>query len=138
MKANELMIGDWIDNNLEGVSHYIQICSISDDGKICYKRDGLYRDLWLNDNIKPIPITKEILKKNFKRYHESVYSEDFLISDNCLYGTIITIDAEDNIVDIPVRNIAGDLEYFPITEIKYVHQLQHFIKLIGNEKEITI
>ena len=74
MKANELMIGDWVYYSYANpfVTKVIDVCShYGDEHFIRCKRDekdNLYKQDQLEDFnvgiLRPIPITKEILEKN--------------------------------------------------------------------------
>ena len=75
MKAEELMIGDWVNLNLDvdyktGKSIYapIQVTGINKDGTIdvncTYDKSESMQDGWDLKLIEPIPLTKEILHKN--------------------------------------------------------------------------
>lgn len=129
MKTNELMIGDWIDNNLEGKPYYVQISSISDDGEICYKKDEIYQDLWLNDNVKPIPLTKEILENNGFNGDRDVR---LLKQDNF---SITVVWLNDGTIDVNYFNAMDEELHL---SLEYVHQLQHLLRLIRYEKEIIL
>lgn len=79
------------------------------------------------DEIKPIPLENEILKKNFKRY-----DMDFEISDNLYISwnkskegyKLFTLDNLDNNIHLVYLN--------------YVHQLQNLLRDFGIDKEIII
>ena len=106
MKATELMIGDWVNSQLDG--HPIQI-----DEEVFYILIKGY-----DDGIEPIPITAEILEKN-----------GFWVMENVASG------AEEYIAyatDGLMFHYNRDNDYyFPNTPIswKYVHQLQQILRL---------
>lgn len=141
MKANELMIGDFvfhekygnaiiesIDNDF-GDNLSVRLISENIQHKDGYK----YGYCWCNlDEIFPIPLTPEILEKNgFVEDGEGVYGDDnsFFIPtyQNGFYtGTCETyIESTEGIGDFSGR-------------LKYVHELQHALKLCGIEKEIVL
>jgi hypothetical protein len=130
----DLMIGDFVQVNGE----VFKVISISyfDIGISDSKEDFYHEHI---DNIKPIPLNIEILEKNgFVKYNE--------VSDTPPYDQ----DEEGNMY----YSFKGEhkfwgwwqpnnVYYIPINamldlEIKYVHQLQHAMRLCGINKEITV
>ena len=114
---------------------YDVVTEIRKDGII---GSDILRGLISFSEIEPITLTDEIMAKNFSQYSESYepnFSKDYLITD---IGATITYDIVTRLIRLPVRNIAGDWEFYSITETRYVHQLQHALRLCGIEKEIII
>lgn len=111
----------------------VQVCEVSDDGYIF----NHFSQVLNLDEIEPIPLTPEILEKNFEKseYCEPNFSKDYLITD---IGATITYDVVTQLIGLPVRNIAGDWDFYSITEIRYVHQLQHALRMLNIEKEMII
>ncbi|MBQ1760450.1 MAG: hypothetical protein IIZ94_12315 [Prevotella sp.] len=123
MKANELMIGDWV---------------LDKKTNRPYKIIGT-NDLLFHDDYSHIQLTAEILEKNgFIKYNE--------VSDTPPYdrdeegNMYYSYKGEqkfwgwwqpDNIFFIPA-NAMGNIE------IKFVHQLQHALRLCNIEKEIEL
>ena len=65
MKANELMIGDYV--NYRG--HIIKVTSLYDKGGSNEVGWSNKESVWVNaDNVDPIPLTPEILEKNEKSF----------------------------------------------------------------------
>lgn len=136
MKPNELMIGDWVvyDDDVKYIDP-IRIEGIDITG-LCITSD---RDDVGFEGVKPIPLTAEILEKNgFVKYNE--------VSDTPPYdkdeegNMYYSYKGEhkfwgwwqpDNIYFIPA-NAMGNIE------IKFVHQLQHALRLCNIEKEIEL
>ena len=137
------MIGDWVSlfqGNPDGSSCNVQVSYI---GECKYGEvgiEGCEEYTSANCNLLfPIPLTTEILEKNgFVKYNE--------VSDNPPYdkdeegNMYYSFKGEhkfwgwwqpNNVYFIPA-NAMGDLE------IKYVHELQHTLKLCGIYKEIEI
>lgn len=114
MKA-ELMIGDWVYN-----THNRQNEQVAEIGS------GLvmlaYNDLYEYDEIEPIPLTPDILEKN--GFSENYREDDLSYAQSC--GDVIGIH-------ILGKGGIMDEMYF-----KYVHQLQHALRLCGIEKEIKL
>ena len=123
MKAEELMIGDWV------------ICNHYQD-KPFYHQFGL-GDFMKGDYVfcEPIPLTPEVLEKNGFVFHHS---------DCAYFATVEKQMASDGIetsyISVFSRNI---LEIkTSVSELKmqceYVHQLQHALRLCGIEKSIVV
>lgn len=111
MKANELMLGDWVldtrTKNPLRVNPFMAEMEVPE---------------W-----EPIPLTPEILEKNglANDYYGSYFKEDehmlleISISEDCISWTI-------------------NCHEYGILKLEYVHQLQHALKLCGIDKEITL
>ena len=131
MKANELMIGDWVGR-------------VFDDKRIDYRqvdwiRTGeigmRYQKVWAIGCIEPIPLTAEILVKNgfYARNTQWYYKR---------FGSYVCFDIAISLIyrDIEVSKVCGagtDCE-----EVEYgssivfgndicVHNLQHVLRLCG-------
>ena len=112
MRADELMIGDWL---LDTFGNPIQVKELLEDG-INGDWDGAECDgvEAVYDDIKPIPIDEDILEKN---------------------GWVGA--GENNFVKKPymltkadkVWGVANVMTYF--AEIRYVHELQNIMRMTG-------
>ena len=129
MKANELMIGDWVGR-------------VFDDKRIDYRqvdwiRTGeigmRYQKVWAIGCIEPIPLTPEILEKNgFERsvvipsnFYRNIDNERLIFSPHSsCYGLGYVHWDESNDADIMHR-----LEVQQ--PIMYIHQMQHALRLFG-------
>ena len=132
LRAEDLMVYDLVFDKVN--KRVVQVCEVSDDGYIF----NHFSQVLNLDEIEPIPLTDEIMAKNFSQYSESCepnFSKDYLITD---IGATITYDVVTRLIGLPVRNIAGDWEFYSITEIRYVHQLQHALRMLNIEKEMII
>lgn len=108
MKANELMIGDWVKFiQSDGQGFYAQVEALNDDGT--FAESGFFAD----NMVRPIPLTAEILEKNGYNY-------------NVGSGGLFQI------------NIKGLNCHISFNIIHYVHELQHALRLCGIEKEIEL
>lgn len=128
MKANELMLGDWI-KLPQVLADYspARVDEINDKGCIA---GG-----WplLNDEIQPIPLTVGILEKNgWNEWHMYYH---------------LPIDQQQHMQYYPhdgrlrryYKHKNGSLEQvFEVNAINYVHELQHALRLCGIEKEIEL
>ena len=137
MKADELMIGDWLQHTS---GKYFQVTRIDmwSDGSVHFTCG--HPNLWeYNNEFSSIPITPEILEKNgFVKGDEISDTPPF---DRDEEGNMYySYKGEhkfwgwwqpDNIYFIPT-NAMGNIE------IKFVHELQHALRLCGIEKEIEL
>lgn len=138
MKANELMIGDWL-------RHYngtpMQVTKITTEHFACAENGGV--NCWeYNNKFEPIPLTPEILEKNG--------FNDTSFEANLKYKYVIhTIEyqlgyyTKTNSFNIYKRGIdpfyTKDVFCCGFQNIvKYVHELQHALKLCGIDKEIVV
>ena len=131
MYAEEIMVGDWIQTN----STKFKVVGFDTSSREVQSNNWAY-DL---DNCKPIPLTKEILEKNgFENIRDN---EVFLLkklSAKVNLGIYFDIDG----INIYLQNNDTDTfpgyEFYELFAIKYVHELQHALKLFKIDKEIGL
>lgn len=127
MEVKDLMIGDWVVNTEFGRNIIDTIDTIEPD-RVWLKEGHTYVPI---EFIIPIPLTSEILEKN-----EFILKE----GEKGMYGvTIAPYYMRD---DVPFE-VFCDGEPFSIwfqdpVNIKYVHQLQHALRLCGIEEKIEL
>lgn len=124
MKANELMIGDWM-RHVNGTP--MQVTKITTVHFACAKNGGA--NCWeYNNKFEPIPLTKELLKKNGFELIKGIYPT---LRNH--YKDIIfqMVEIEETKHNKPFYTFKG----YPIF---YVHQLQHALKLCEIDKEIVV
>lgn len=143
MKKEELMIGDWVNIQIEKDDEpmYSQVeqlweCEIDADFQTSY------------ENVYPIELTEEILHKN--GFKNDVLAQKSIIAEGASNFSVILF-SEDN--RITLNNIdeylnsfnkwyihidTEDMRTLCTTEITYVHELQHLLKLCKIEKEIIL
>lgn len=126
MKANELMIGDWVafrkdfPDRVNGISAYAYSVHLE-------------KDAWqLVDQINPIPLTPEILEKNgwvkWQMYYRLRLDQAYLeyyAHEGRLEKVWIGKGEKYDVI-------------FRANTIIYVHQLQHALKLCEIGKEIVL
>ena len=139
MKANELMIGDWVNkmesNNyipviIEGIYEYIHGSNV----------DYNFRNVRGNisiEGVEPIPVTPEILEKN-----------GFVLKPDGWYWCDCEGIEDQNYIFIQFRKGCDEVRQCEINyvnktqatyyQIKYVHELQHALKLSGVKKGIKV
>ncbi len=131
MRANELMIDDWVYN--KNIAKPMQIYPTIFPQMFRSNPNANTEDY----NIFPIPLTAEILEKNgFEKVYDEYKLPNYRIkweSYTDLFFTVFTgVDGYWNHVGLGV--IIGDV---PAT-LDYVHQLQHALRLCGIKKEIEL
>ena len=139
MKADELMPGDWVRVNHDGLcirkNSIVEVRGIDADDKLAEKGligsvhcrplddDQFEGGIWC-EHLEPIPLTPEILEKNGfisgDFYAELLY-KDWQIMSDCEHLAARCRDGWN--FDIPCQ---------------FVHELQHALRLCGIEKEIEI
>lgn len=123
MKANELMIGDWV---MCGNTPY-QIAEISIGGTVCVDYENeLFTSL---DDIEPISLTAEILEKN--GFESTPAPSERVWRRN----------SQEVWLDNEGKNYWANLkngEFYFEGYIEYVHELQHALRLCGIENEIEL
>ncbi len=130
MKAEELMIGDWVIFKAETPKMCKVVSIDTDNGN--YIRQSLTDTYYTEDCFEPIPLTAEILIKNgiSLSYDKNIYGSHF--KEDKDYRLEISQEKRDGIF----WSINGD-EYH-VLKLNYIHELQHALKLCGIEKEIVI
>lgn len=133
MKAKELMIGDLVriiepDRYHGAICRIVSLINHKDDEcgyfKVFILTKGNLLHEVCNEDIEPIPLTKEIVSANgFEEFCE-------------MYGGVIQhrLYSEDRKIKIDVTNSClYDLSCCPnvICELRYVHELQHALRLCG-------
>ena len=120
MTAKELMIDDWVYN-----THNRQNEQVAEIGS------GLvmlaYNDLYEYDEIEPIPLTDAILKANGFEYHHKNFAALSHMHPFQL-----------KMVEWPDENGIGLWMIGGLFKIRYVHELQHAMKLCDIDKEIKM
>ena len=129
--SKSLMIGDWLYLGTTDIAVQVKAISADGDDTILVKYQepdkwGKYGEMVGNDDVRPIPLTPEILKKNgFKDaqfYSELLWNDVFQILSDCS--------------SLSIRCKNSDLSLSIPCDM--VHQLQHALRLCGIEKEIVI
>lgn len=146
LQANELMIGDWL--CYEGERN-IQVKGIDfpPNGNSAYISFGA--EFYPCADFSPIPITPDILARiGFTIEEEPKYDDTYMKDEYT--ATIKCVDVRKCNVEIEYKTYRNEItafshDYHNIlqsqsvkTQVEYVHQLQHIMRLFGIEKEIVI
>lgn len=129
MKANELMIGDWVLDIEFDRNHKARIDTI-ENTRVWLDTNSTYTPIRY---IEHIPLTAEILEKNgFKRIIPNYDKEMRCECWDC-EGTDWVVFQNSPFMFCRCEDWVG----FGI-DIKYVHELQHALRLCGVGKEIVL
>ena len=144
MQANELMTGDWVlIKRTPSCEYPYKICSINN-----YSILGEDYADWIEveageeinlEDIKPIPLTAEILEKIGFHHHliaeRGFTREEWTLSDD--YYDIVVSEWSDSIwvfrYECTEMNTPHEQRVFG-----YVHELQHALRECGIDKEIVL
>lgn len=124
MRANELMIGDWVSALYDKVYYPCRVVAVFPT-EVHVKEKTMViltkYDEW--NEVKPIPLTTEILDKNFRA--DKQWGENgWFVNDHIhIYRTTTGV---------------YNIQYMEIVDIRYVHELQHALKLCGIDKTIEL
>ena len=132
MKANELMVGDLLYDKAN--DYYGEVTGVIDNGEIYI--DGVIAYI---DDCTPIPLTQEILEKNgFKKCEGNEWSvfkyKDDDHTKNALYLVLWSADE----LYLEICSYTSNTGDFNRIGIRYVHELQHALKLCGIDKTIEL
>ena len=122
LKISDLSVGDWVryrDREWEVCSIYQfteEVGLFRKDSQICESIDDIH----------PIPITAEVLENN--EVHKTYEDDDYAIFRGDGLWVVKYSDGDWELSTPPVCRV----------DIKYVHQLQHALRLAGLDKEINL
>lgn len=135
MKAKELMQFDWVCLEDDPTPRQVDFIRTGEVGLY-------YNRIATPPNIKPIPLTPEILEKNgFKLKEKGVLYTEYVSGDE--HSIIEFGFYKESIHDIDTvlnceLGFVGGLDRIHHCHVKYVHELQHALRLCGIEKEIVL
>ena len=123
MKANELMIGDWVKikdlkdpiKQITCIDEYLGAVDFWDDEKLI---------ITSIDNVLPIPLNADIVNQIHCHPKMAIFWDDRR-----------TKETSENWYEL---RICTDGDTALNMEIRYVHELQHALRLLGIEKEIEL
>lgn len=130
MKATDLMLGDLVIHGFGGAGRITEICqnSVVIKADSFDVGDGMNEVSFAINELKPIPLTDEILKMNG-------FS---LQSDNTEIFKLDTYWLGCELGAFRIHNLNKDWWQFGLAKIRNVHELQHAMRLCGIEKEIKV
>ena len=141
MKAEELMIGDFLrvadlETNIDSAIGLIgKVVKIEKEGN--WQGVTIHLGRRIDDTyycereyeLEPVPLTPEILEKNgwIKDGHEDHFGDSYNYNNSEIWGWI-----DEDGMDIGFQGENTCIS------VKYVHQLQHALRLCGINKEIEL
>lgn len=134
------MVGDWVFHKAQNKNMVVRGTDGDDFVSVCIE-DG-----WTHiDNVEPIPITGDILARNGfveKRYaQDSIKNEYMLILAEGGYESAnLFVSFSEIITFFKIRCVPygkPQIEFYKRSQ-GYVHELQHAMRMIGIDKEITL
>lgn len=136
MKANELMIGDWVHYWILNIN--AKVNDIMSTGRLGIRfidskgKEGYIHGI-MQESVKPIPITAEILEKNFNG--ADPYGIYFFGDD---YIEVYIKEYTDGLWRVEVDEI--EMSGLPTWKmyVSNVHELQHALRLCNIDKEIEL
>lgn len=147
MKAEELLIGDWVIQ--KGVPEEpMRLYDMRVVARVAYLDRGGHVVIEKFNYIEPIPLNEEILHKN--GFKNDVIAQKSVIAEGASNFSVILISGDNRIT---INNIdeylnsfnkwsihidTEDMRTLCTAEITYVHELQHLLKLCKIEKEIIL
>ena len=146
MKAKELMIGDWVcideSDKYAGAIGQIQSLMYHKEDDAAYfnvfiqgKFGYVPRDV-CSDDIRPIPLTAEILEKNG---FENIGDDTFQLEEKpCWFWVDFFRHTYGCEYDTSTYEYEDDEHRLKLYGIPSVHELQHALRLCGIEKEIEL
>lgn len=136
MKLTDLRIGDWV--LFEGCLS--KVISLSENVSQLESKDEdeYFASFNVGEDITPIPISKEILKKNGwekiiesndDAWYTAEYNEGLLLGNFYARGEKLLISIETGV---------NRVNKSPLRTIEYVHQLQHILWALGYNDDIVL
>lgn len=136
MNAKELMNRDLVRQKFSELQ--LRVHSVTPPYILAYGEEGRFHE----DSIEPIPITPEILKKNgfiLSEKDGSCEVYEYMYDDTFMQ---IMFYLKDKIIIVRIEKYNYESEYYMNAlhncEIKYIHKLQHAMRLCGINKEIIL
>lgn len=124
MRIEELSVGDWVRHTF--YEENVRIVRIyGDSERVLAEKGKLSISCHLN-HFEPIPITPEILEKN--GWRSDMADRNFWATDE------VYIYNHDGVWRLRPKSP----ELLIVVDIKYVHELQRALRLLGVEKEIIL
>lgn len=149
MKANELMIGDWVRLRYKrsDMAEVVKDFQVSELRR--FYKESPYIEAWSKESgnmgdvekLEPISLTSEILEKNgFVKVRDFIW--EIREQNTCIkynwHGKIM-IEITNTLSKKDERGRCNIAAYtIGWLDDMFVHQLQHALKLCGIEKEITL
>lgn len=143
MKANELMIGDWVKLDFYDTPYGDEEDAVWKNGKITAIHHGHWVDVNFSgvldecdieiDDIQPIPLTPEILERNGWKCFDTYHKYTHYRHPKAPFGILLRKEG-----GCTIEFRADESGGLAFLFILYVHQLQHALRFCGIDKEIEL
>ena len=133
MKAEEIMMGDWV---LDG-NHIAQVVLVTCDSII----GTTFNESSNIEVVEPIPLTQEILEKNGFLVNRHVYPYpyyEYEVKESKVKVGFAFPQGNRTSYKEPWICVDMECVYIEHLPCMFVHQLQHALRLCGIEKEIVL
>ena len=152
MEAKELMISDWVQiaepcKYAGAIGRIKTLIDHKDEEnayfKVFLQNNTIHIDIEdiCSEDIRPIPLTPEILEKNGFSHNE-IWHNSYVDIEN--YHIDVQFGYGGKVDNIRIREngkdsvIPSEKTNLYLAHIEYLHELQHAMKLCGIEKEIEL
>ena len=136
MKANELMIGDYVYFNcFDGSKIIVKVTGFKDNIVYGVSEYGTH---WCQiSKVEPIPLTAEILEKNGIKW---LCTEPSGRKTYCCNEPVVQCTYIPDSGWLINAGVGGRIKvhFVEISKVQYVHELQHALRLCDIEKEIIL
>lgn len=134
----ELMLGDWIYLTVHKTNARVTELRSTDPDVVLVTDKG---EVEMRIDMKPIPITEDILLKNgFKETKESMFPKRYILNLGGANGTYIQVNFNPH----SFRATLDVYTHYSMQSFAFskqnmsVHELQHAMRMCGIEKEIEL
>lgn len=143
MKVTDLMIGDWYHNNITNEDYQVWPSFYEQATNFGRRLDATLEDV----NCKPIPFTLEFFERNgFTVIKEYFFSElrpyrsaKLVCKDLRGCDAEIKYEEDDCEFEVFISDRKNTLPQRRVnTQIKYVHELQQWLRMLGIDKQIVL
>ena len=136
IKAEDLRIGDLVQHN----SHFLKVVGLHSIGAVSFY---LFNEHFIveENEVTPIPLTSEFLKKNgFEVRKSKVWYSKFIGHSNGYISKYISIERdENNSIEWKVFiKYDKEVRYAILRKIHYVHELQHILWALGEDVNFKV
>lgn len=149
MDVKELMVGDYVISTKRNLDEILKVVSIDGGTNICWLDGDSYSGCVAGEDIKPIPLTEELLENNdFKKINclskpDSYFYRLTIVETHPDHTYNTWLLEVDNKQDYFVCD--GDFQYDEILQgeicnykIKFVHELQQIMRKLKFNKDISL
>lgn len=131
LRADELMVGDWVYCEGQPTPENVTIQTIAEDG--VWFNGPNYEGSASYDRIFPICLTPAILEKNGFKSNDNMFGfQDYELSKDFL------LENRGERYCLVKRFLGHRHSTFFIIEVCFIHELQHCMKLCGIDKTIEL